>query len=154
MLRLRQIPVMLSKCGINSGACDKECATLDVTEHIKCACSCPLSENSCSPAQHFRPELCACQCKDRPARQACLDTGRLWNDDTCSCGCVTPKDDCAPGEVFSMDKYGCIDEDSIIGANILNEDDKEKSGKDSSTQDGNAHNLDVQLSMVPTFQVK
>ena len=28
-----RIPVMLAKCGIDSGICDKECAVVEVEEH-------------------------------------------------------------------------------------------------------------------------
>ena len=154
------MPVMLSKCGINSGTCDKECATLEVTEHLKCACACPLSAQSCSAAQTFRPELCVCQCNDRLARQTCLDSGRVWNDATCSCGCSPPdasatEDACPIGEVFSTDKCACVTDEERIGANLIEHGTPEGiDNKDVMVEGGESSMDNSNMSAVPDFQVK
>ena len=33
LLQMVRVPVMLAKCGINSGICDKECAAVELEEH-------------------------------------------------------------------------------------------------------------------------
>ena len=45
--RTRGVPVILGKCGIYEGKCDKECATIVVEEHSKCGCACQLSWEDC-----------------------------------------------------------------------------------------------------------
>ena len=159
IFRLRQVPVMLSKCGINSGTCDKECATLEVTEHLKCACACPLSPQSCSAVQTFRPELCACQCNDKLARQTCLDSGRVWNDATCSCGCSLPdaaaEAACPIGEVFSTDKCACVTDGERIGANLIEHGTPEgNDNKDVMVKSDNENGDEASVtSAVPEFKV-
>jgi hypothetical protein len=103
----RSVPVIFSRCGIHSGLCEKDCASLEVEEHVGCACACQLTARDCPPQQEFRPELCSCQCRDLPAKQACLDAGRPWHEATCSCSCLLEdgqeEEECSNGWVFDRE---------------------------------------------------
>ena len=67
--------MMLGKCGLSVGKCDKECAVVTVEEHTSCGCDCDLRPEQCTvTGQHvFRPELCSCECKDIQAKRTCLE---------------------------------------------------------------------------------
>ena len=105
--RMRKVPVILSKCGIDSGTCDKDCATLEVEEHQECSCSCSLLQEHCRPDQLLRPDLCSCQCRDILGKQSCLDAGRIWDDSLCSCGC-SQQQDCSTGLSFDSRTCSCV----------------------------------------------
>ena len=108
--RTKSISVIMSKCGISSGTCDKECATIDLVEDVECGCSCQLTASSCRPVdQVYRADLCACACRDDFARQTCLDAGGLWDESACECGCGGRDGDleCGVGEVFSRATCSC-----------------------------------------------
>ena len=50
--RERRVAVMLGKCGLAVGRCDKECAHVTVVEHTACSCDCQLSSAQCDPGTH------------------------------------------------------------------------------------------------------
>jgi len=107
---VKKIPVMLGKCGINTGKCEKECAHVSVEEHTECGCACELRWEDCESDTHtFNQDLCSCQCKDTIAKRQCLDQGRTWSEETCSCNCpaITP---CSIGMVYSNVTCNCITE--------------------------------------------
>merc|ERR1712088_944882 len=65
--RTREVSVMVGKCGVSVGKCEKECATVTLEEHTKC------------------------ECKDVEAKRSCLEQGRTWEEDSCTCGCPALK---------------------------------------------------------------
>ena len=71
----RKVSVMLGKCGVSMGKCEKECAVISVVEHTQCGCDCDLKHDQCTASgQHiFRPDHCACECKDIAAKRDCLE---------------------------------------------------------------------------------
>jgi len=99
----RRISVMLGKCGLSLGKCDKECAVVTVLEHTSCGCDCHIRGEQCTASgQHvFRPEVCACECRDVRAKRECLEQGRAWSEDKCQCGCpLASITGCGPGLSF------------------------------------------------------
>lgn len=106
----KKIPVMLGKCGINTGKCEKECAHATIEEHIECGCACELTWEDCESNTHtFNKDLCSCQCRDSIAKRQCLDQGRTWSEESCSCNCpaITP---CSIGMIYSNVTCNCITE--------------------------------------------
>ena len=108
---MRKVPVILSKCGISSGTCDKECSTLEIEEHLDCSCSCSLEQSSCRLDQELRADLCSCQCRDILGKQTCLDAGRIWDDSSCSCGCS--EQECAPGTQLQVSTCTCTQDPGL-----------------------------------------
>merc|ERR1712025_1477854 len=105
--RVRRVPVMLGKCGIGRGKCDKECAEVEVEEHTECECSCLLSENMCESDLHeYNRDKCACECRDILGKRECLNQGKIWNEDTCKCGCPAVFS-CSLGSVYSNITCSC-----------------------------------------------
>lgn len=100
--------VIMSKCGISSGTCDKECATLEVEEDVECGCSCQLTPSDCRADQAYRADLCSCQCRDILGRQTCLDSGGMWDESACVCGCGNAEVECGLGEFFSRQTCSCV----------------------------------------------
>ena len=45
--RTREVSVMVGKCGVSVGKCEKECATVTLEEHTKCGCGCQLDRVEC-----------------------------------------------------------------------------------------------------------
>ena len=108
--RVKKVPVMLGKCGINTGKCEKECAHASIEEHVECGCACELTSEDCERNTHiFNKDLCSCQCKDTTAKRQCLDQSRTWSEESCLCGCpvITP---CSIGMVYSNVTCNCIPE--------------------------------------------
>ena len=108
--RTLKIPVMLGKCGINTGKCEKECAHVTIEEHVECGCACELRWEDCKSNIHtFDKDLCSCQCKDAIAKRQCLDQGRTWSEEKCSCNCPTVSQ-CSIGMVYSNVTCNCVTE--------------------------------------------
>lgn len=92
--RPRSVPVMLGKCGLGPGRCDKECASISVEEHTQCECVCDQgSREQCRVSRDhvWRPETCQCQCRDFQAQKQCQDGGEEWSQSTCTCLHSTPR---------------------------------------------------------------
>ena len=106
--RTREVSVMVGKCGVSVGKCEKECATVTLEEHTKCGCGCQLDRIDCEldGLHRFKKELCQCECKDIEAKRSCLEQGRTWEEDSCTCGCPALKS-CAPGNVYSATTCMC-----------------------------------------------
>ena len=108
LTRSRTIQVMLAKCGVKAGLCEKECASITVEEDATCECSCPQEarERCQASSEHqWREETCQCQCLDYqvrlgppaslPAartnliivqgRRDCQQRGHHWLTDNCTC---------------------------------------------------------------------
>ena len=106
--RTREVSVMVGKCGVSVGKCEKECATVTLEEHTKCGCGCHLDRLQCEldGLHKFKKELCQCECKDVEAKRSCLEQGRTWEEDSCTCGCPALKS-CSPGNVYSTVSCMC-----------------------------------------------
>ena len=43
----------MCRCGISTGMCEKDCASVTVQEHVECGCDCgPLDPGTCPPETH------------------------------------------------------------------------------------------------------
>ena len=90
--RVRNVSVMMGKCPVGGGKCDKECASLQVEDEVECECGCSKHvQATCQekPSTHmFNKDTCECQCKDQDARKKCFETpGKVWDSSSCSCIC-------------------------------------------------------------------
>ena len=84
----RQIPVMLSSCGMSVGLCSKSCAVLEIEEDTACECDCLQEQRIChNTRQVFRSEECRCECSNEEEFTLCRDQGRLWDNEVCACKC-------------------------------------------------------------------
>ena len=52
--RTREVSVMVGKCGVSVGKCEKECATVTLEEHTKCGCGCQIDRVQCELDQLHR----------------------------------------------------------------------------------------------------
>ena len=113
--RTKTVPVMLARCGLGPGLCDKTCATITVTEDSECQCDCDKEDRErceASPAHQWREGSCQCQCQDSQvtrgrtgglgpgnliivqARRDCQERGHHWAADNCTCH--TPRIELSP----------------------------------------------------------
>ena len=84
----RQIPVLLSSCGLSAGLCDKSCATLEIEEDTSCQCDCFQKQRICHSAKHsFNYLECRCDCREGEEYTLCRDQGRVWDNEECVCRC-------------------------------------------------------------------
>ena len=111
---IKIVPVMLGKCGIGRGKCDKECAEVNVEEHTECGCACSLPESECQSAWHeYNSDRCRCECKDIIGKRECLNQGKIWNENACNCGCPAVFS-CSVGTEYSNITCACeVIEDQI-----------------------------------------
>ena len=111
--RTREVSVMVGKCGVSVGKCEKECATVTLEEHTKCGCGCQIDSRECEldGLHRFKEELCQCECKDVEAKRSCLQQGRTWEEDSCTCGCPAVLS-CTSGSVYSSTTCMCEPEES------------------------------------------
>ena len=111
--RTREVSVMVGKCGVSVGKCEKECATVTLEEHTKCGCGCHLDRLQCEHdgLHKFKKELCQCECKDVEAKRSCLEQGRTWEEDSCTCGCPAVLS-CTSGSVYSFTTCMCEPEET------------------------------------------
>ena len=106
-IQIKTVSVMLGKCGIERGKCDKECADVEVEEHTECDCACSLPESKCkSDIQEYNHDRCKCECKDIIGKRECLNQGKLWNENTCMCGCPAVFS-CSVGTKYSNNTCAC-----------------------------------------------
>ena len=117
----RKVEVMLGKCGVSVGTCEKECAVVEVVDHVSCGCDCQLTSDSCTAGQVMRPEVCRCECVDQEARRQCQEEGRAWSEGSCSCGCpLSLISNCEPGYHYDYNKTcSCLPSQSTQ-TNLLN----------------------------------
>ena len=88
MTTTRQVPVMLSSCGVISGVCDKTCAMVEIQEDTQCSCDCLQEQRECVSDNHsFNNQECRCECKEEEEYTLCRDKGRVWDSKECSCSC-------------------------------------------------------------------
>ena len=101
VIQHKEVSVMLGKCGINEGKCQKECAVVKVEEHTECQCACQLSTSDCPlNMQKLNRDTCECDCSNKEEKHQCLNQNKIWNEANCSCKC---KDhlSCSIGHRFS-----------------------------------------------------
>jgi len=111
---IKQIPVILSRCGLSAGLCDKVCASVSVREDTRCQCQCleaGADQAACDPLlHHVNPQTCQCECKQESEYVLCREQGRVWDSRRCVCSCpqslVQP---CSSGFVFdSKSTCSCV----------------------------------------------
>merc|ERR1719278_1299672 len=114
--RQRQVSVMVGKCGVSVGKCDKECAVVRVEEHTQCGCGCQLERATCEAKglHKFKPETCVCECRDVEGKRRCLEQGRTWEEETCTCGCSSTTS-CPPGWMWEKATCSCISAPTLQG---------------------------------------
>merc|ERR1719369_469754 len=70
----KEVPVMLGKCGIGEGRCEKQCTIVSVEEEVECGCACHLKQSDCGSSIHYLNEdICKCVCRDDKAKRDCLE---------------------------------------------------------------------------------
>ena len=109
--RVRNVSVMMGKCPVGGGKCDKECASLQVEDEVECECGCSKHvQATCQekPTTHmFNKDTCECQCKDQDARKKCFETpGKVWDSSSCSCICGQDTT-CHTGLEYNFDTCMC-----------------------------------------------
>merc|ERR1711892_921310 len=105
--RVKRVAVMMGKCGIGRGKCEKECAEVSVEEHIDCQCACTLTEEICESETHqLNKNVCTCECKDIIGKRACLDQVKIWDENSCKCGCPAVFS-CSVGTEYSDNTCAC-----------------------------------------------
>ena len=127
--REKEVWVMVGRCGIQTGKCEKECASLTVVEHLECGCDCREEERESCPLESHRynRETCQCQCRDRRAKEQCLDQGQSWAESSCQCQCRQPSP-CSVGLVFSNVTCTCIPLNTINTDTNIIQDSREPRG--------------------------
>merc|ERR1719192_1003944 len=145
--RQKEVSVMVGKCGVSVGKCEKECATVTLEEHTKCDCGCHLDRLQCEldGLHKFRKELCQCECKDVEAKRSCLEQGRTWEEDSCTCGCPALKS-CAPGSVYSATTCMCEPEEQ--SNDLLTKEDRAPRSNKSSIFSGEIIIIGVLLGLI------
>merc|ERR1711892_1494557 len=119
--RVKRVPVMVAKCGIGSGKCEKECAEVTVEEHIACECACTLSEEICESDTHrYNSDMCTCECKDIIGKRECLDQGKAWNENSCNCECPAVLS-CSSGTEYSNNTCACEVVENITEMNKIDD---------------------------------
>ena len=108
---VRKVPVMMGRCPVGGGKCDKECAVLQVEDEVECSCGCSKhlhQECSLKSSSHsWNSESCECQCKDQTAHRQCMEThGKVWDSSSCSCICQSPES-CHNGLAHNDDTCMC-----------------------------------------------
>ena len=108
---VRKVPVMMGRCPVGGGKCDKQCAVLQVEDEVECSCGCSKhlhQECSLKSSSHtWNSESCDCQCRDQTAHRQCMEThGKVWDGSSCSCICQSPES-CHTGLVYNHDTCLC-----------------------------------------------
>ena len=97
----RKIPVIFTEKTVEQGVTASLCGEVEVEDHERCQCGCPLKEQHCTAAQVFLPYECRCSCINLGERDSCLDKGWHWDRDTCQCMCPgRPYPACPSSYVF------------------------------------------------------
>ena len=103
----RQIPVLLSQCGLSAGLCSKSCATITIEEDTSCQCDCLQEQKICANVRHsFNRRTCSCECQVEEEYTLCRDQGRVWDNEECVCRCpVEMVKPCSTGMQQCNHKY-------------------------------------------------
>jgi len=131
--RKKRVPVLLAKCTIHSGRCEKICAQVEVEEHLECGCECKIKRHHCNNRQTYSKEHCGCQCRDLTEVRACHESGRVWDPSKCMCRCpLSTLQQCSSKFVFDFtNSCKCIPEETntIPGAERTRKDTGEESSR-------------------------
>merc|ERR1712106_249346 len=89
LTRTREVPVILGKCPVSGGKCEKECTSVEVEDEVECECGCRRKESECGEKHEWMSDTCECECKDSVGRTECLEggPGRVWDSAQCECVC-------------------------------------------------------------------
>ena len=81
--------MILGKCPVSGGKCEKECASVEVEDEVECECGCRRKESECGEKHEWMSDTCECECKDSVGRTECLEggPGRVWDSTQCECVC-------------------------------------------------------------------
>jgi len=122
LTRVREVQVILGKCPVSGGKCEKECASVKVEDEVECECGCRRKE--CGEKAEWMSDTCECECKDSVARTECLESGYVWDSTQCQCGCPAILS-CHSGMEFSKETCQC--QPQIITQDIQDVDKSERS---------------------------
>ena len=108
--QVRKVSVMMAKCPVAGGKCEKQCASLEVEDEVDCECGCAKHlEQECLAkvkTHSWSRETCGCQCRDEKERRSCLESpGRVWDSSSCSCSCPLSLQTCTSG--LRLDPTSC-----------------------------------------------
>lgn len=109
----RKVEVLLARCPLGGGKCEKECAHVEVEDEVECQCGCRKKAEECREDQTFQKETCSCQCTDIVSLTSCQESGRSWDSSSCSCLCphsIT----CSPGQELDTDTCTCLSVSSDV----------------------------------------
>jgi len=89
LTRIREVPVILGKCPVSGGKCEKECTSVQVEDAVECGCGCRKKESECGTTHVWKSDTCSCECSDSVSRTECLEggVGRVWDSTQCECVC-------------------------------------------------------------------
>jgi len=104
MTRVREVQVILGKCPVSGGKCEKECASVEVEDEVECNCGCRKKEYG--EKAEWMSDTCECECKNTVARTECLEGGYVWDSKQCRCGCPQTTS-CNSGMEFDQDTCSC-----------------------------------------------
>merc|ERR1712168_1669816 len=104
MTRVREVQVILGKCPVSGGKCEKECASVEVEDEVECECGC--RREVCGEKAEWMSDTCECECKDSVGRTECLESGYVWESTQCQCGCSAILS-CHSGMEFSKETCQC-----------------------------------------------
>ena len=110
--KVREVAVMMAKCPVAGGKCEKQCASLEVEDEVECECGCAHHlEEECrakASTHSWSRESCGCQCRAEEERRRCVESaGRLWDPSSCSCLCPPSLQTCSPGLRLDLPTCSC-----------------------------------------------
>ena len=111
--KVREVSVMMAKCPVAGGKCEKQCASLEVEDEVECECGCAKHlEEECRAkveTHSWSRETCDCQCRDEKERRSCLESpGKVWDSSSCSCVCPLSLQTCASGLRLDPTSCSCL----------------------------------------------
>ncbi|XP_048505595.1 balbiani ring protein 3-like isoform X2 [Athalia rosae] len=106
----------------------QKCNIVEVEEHYKCGCDCPITvKQQCNAKQKYVPIRCECVCKDADKKKYECESTKIkhmqhviygeklmtWNPKNCSCGCSNKLKSigrymCSTGRVWDPKNCQCI----------------------------------------------
>ena len=111
--KVRSVSVMLARCPVGGGKCEKQCASLEVEDEVECQCGCPKHlEQECLAkveTHSWSRETCGCECRDEKERRSCLESGgKVWDSSSCSCLCPLSLQTCSSGLRLDLSSCSCL----------------------------------------------
>ena len=96
--------MILGKCPVSGGKCEKECASVEVEDEVECECGCRRKE--CGEKAEWMSDSCDCECKDSDGMAECVEGGNVWDSTQCQCVCSATLS-CMPGMEYDQDTCSC-----------------------------------------------